>query len=123
MHYSDFIDHGLLDIWNESFDNANIQYILVLDSLNITRPECGLKPLLDLINKKVPQLLGSKREGFPNNLKIMATLLKNEDDGGVALELNEDFFKNWEWYEFRDGESSCSLQSLNKPRLKLVKKT
>lgn len=120
LHYNDFINHGLLDVWEEAFSNSSIQYILILDSLNLARPECGLKPLLDLINKKTPKLLGSERDGLPNNLKIMATLLKDETEEGVGIKLDDDFFKEWDRYEFRDESSDCSQQENKKPRLKLV---
>ena len=86
LHYSDFVNHGLIKIWKEAASNPAIHFILVLDCLNLTRPECGMKPLLDSLECNVP-LLGTNLKR-PDNLKIMATLLPTEEDGGIGQDIS-----------------------------------
>lgn len=94
LHYSDFVNHGLLEAFNEANENPKKNYILVLDGLNITQPECGLRPLLNLINGDVPRLKGCQF-GFPNNMTIMATLLSSSEESAVGLKLNPFYFNKW----------------------------
>lgn len=86
LHYSDFVNHGLIKIWKEAASNPAIHFILVLDCLNLTRPECGMKPLLDSLECNVP-LLGTNLKR-PDNLKIMATLLPTEEEGGIGQDIS-----------------------------------
>jgi hypothetical protein len=86
LHYSDFVNHGLIKIWKEAASNPTIHFILVLDCLNLTRPECGMKPLLDSLECNVP-LLGTNLKR-PDNLKIMATLLPTEEEGGIGQDIS-----------------------------------
>lgn len=86
LHYSDFVNHGLIKIWKEAASNSAIHFVLVLDSLNLTHPECGMKPLLDSFECKIP-LLGTKLKR-PENLKIMATLLPTEGDGAIGQDIS-----------------------------------
>lgn len=104
LHYSDFIDHGLLQAWVRACEHPEIDVIIVLDSINLTHPECGLKPLIDVINKESPVLTNDPKQhvNFPKNLKIMATLLENDD---IVLEIDfNGIFKNWNRYTIRDNE-------------------
>lgn len=104
LHYSDFIDHGLLQAWVRACEHPEIDVIIVLDSINLTHPECGLKPLIDVINKESPVLTNDPKQhvNFPKNLKIMATLLENDD---IVLEIDfNGIFKNWNRYTIRANE-------------------
>lgn len=87
LHYRDFVNHGLLKIWKEAHLNPATRYILVLDSLNLTRPECGLKPLFDCLKKDTPILLGTNL-GHPDNLKIMVTKVPTENEDGVGQDIS-----------------------------------
>jgi hypothetical protein len=94
LHYSDFTKHGLLSAFTEATNNSEKNYILVLDGLNITQPECGLRPLLNLINGDVPILEGCGLK-FPSNLTIMATVLSTAEDNAVGLKLSPSYFSKW----------------------------
>lgn len=50
LHYKDFMNNGLEAVLNSCYENENVNHALVLDALNLTQPECGLKPLLDIIS-------------------------------------------------------------------------
>lgn len=87
LHYSDFVNHGLLKIWQTASEKTEMHYILVLDCLNLTRPECGMQPLLDSIESNEIPLLGTNLTR-PDNLKIVATLLPKEDEGGIGQDIS-----------------------------------
>lgn len=94
LHYSDFLKHGLLEAFKDANENSEKNYILVLDGLNVTQPECGLRPLLNLINGDVPTLDGCDF-GFPNNMTVMATVLPATENHSVGLKLNPAYYNNW----------------------------
>lgn len=94
LHYSDFVQHGLVDTFKAAYETPEKNYILVLDGLNITQPECGLRPLLNLINGDIPILEGCGLS-FPNNMTVMATLLSTTEENTVGLKLNPSYFQKW----------------------------
>lgn len=94
LHYSDFVKHGLLEAFRKANGDSDKNYILVFDGLNITQPECGLRPLLNLINGDVP-ILEQCGFAFPNNLTIMATLLSSTEEHAVGLKLKSLFYSKW----------------------------
>ncbi|MDR2942708.1 MAG: hypothetical protein LBV17_08985 [Treponema sp.] len=94
LHYSDFCNNGLIDIWNEAINDRATNYILVLDKLNITQPECGMMPLLDVINRYRPFLEGTN-SGLPDNLKVFATILPYNENESVGLKLSRKLFRTW----------------------------
>ena len=94
LHYTDFCKHGLLEAFKEVAKAQNKNFILVLDALNITQPECGLRPLLNFINNEVPTFDGFTGQ-FPNNLTIMATLLPTTGENPVGLKLPNNYFNEW----------------------------
>lgn len=94
LHYSDFVEHGLLKAFNEANENSEKNFILVLDGLNITQPECGLRPLLNLINGDVP-ILEECEFGFPKNMTVMATLISSTSENAVGLKLDSSFYNKW----------------------------
>ena len=94
LHYRDFLNNGLLDVLNSCEENKDINHVLVFDSLNLTQPECGLKPLLDVVSGYslvIPQF----NKVFPENLKIFATILPFSDENKIGLPLNKDSFVAW----------------------------
>lgn len=94
LHYSDFVKHGLLEAFRKAYSDSKKNYILVFDGLNITQPECGLRPLLNLINGDVP-VLEQCGFAFPNNMTIMATLLSSSEENAIGLKLNPIFYNKW----------------------------
>lgn len=99
LHYDDFCKHYLIDIWEYAHNHKDENIILVLDCINITFIEGGLKPLLDVINNQNPYLLYTKLT-FPHNLKIMATVVRAnlENDERIGLKINPTLFNNWGAY-------------------------
>jgi hypothetical protein len=93
LHYRDFCDNGLLSIWNKAAEEKDTNYVLVLEDLNITQPECGCTPVLDVINGYRPVLEGTNF-GLPDNLKIFATLLPFDGEN-TGLKLSKRLFFNW----------------------------
>ncbi|MBR2362872.1 MAG: hypothetical protein IKA80_09545 [Spirochaetaceae bacterium] len=94
LHYSDFVQHGLVNTFKAAYETPEKNYILVLDSLNITQPECGLRPLLNLISGDIPFLEGCGLS-FPNNMTVMATLLSTTEENAMGLKLNPSYFQKW----------------------------
>lgn len=94
LHYSDFVKHGLLEAFTNAHENSEKNYILVFDGINVTQPECGLRPLLNLISGAVPVLEGCEF-AFPNNMTIMATVLPSKEPYSVGLKLNPAYFSGW----------------------------
>ena len=94
LHYRDFCDNGLIDIWIDAINNSEINYILVFEAINITQPECGMMPILDVIESYRPFLEGTKF-GLPDNLKIFATILPCNENEIVGLKLSKRLFKSW----------------------------
>lgn len=94
LHYSDFVNHGLLEAFNEAVETPDKNFILLLDGINVTQPECGLRPLLNLINGNMPILEGTGI-GFPNNMTVMATVISSTEVHSVGLKLTPSFFCKW----------------------------
>lgn len=94
LHYSDFMKNGLQEVLNSCYENETINHILVFDSLNLTQPECGLKPLLDVIDG-YSLLIPDVNKPLPVNLKIFATILPFKDENKIGLKLNVNSFSTW----------------------------
>lgn len=94
LHYSDFAKHGLLEAFMEANNNEGKNYILVLDGLNVTQPECGLRPLLNLINGNEPFLEGCGF-AFPKNMTVMATVVPTSKGHTIGLKLSVEYFGKW----------------------------
>ena len=99
LHYEDFCKHGLIEMWKYAHEHKDENVFIVLDCINITYAEGGLKPLLDVITNKALWLLGTALK-FPNNLHILATVLPWKDtEKSVGIELNKELFvPYWEKY-------------------------
>ena len=92
LHYEDFCKHGLIEMWKYAHEYKDENVFIVLDCINITYAEGGLKPLLDVITNKASRLLGTALK-FPNNLHILATVLPWKDtEKSVGIELNKELF-------------------------------
>ena len=115
LHYEDFCKKGLIEIWNYANGHQDENCVLVLDSINITQPESGLKPLLDVINDKSPVLLNANY-GYPENLKIFATVLQSGEADLPGLKMVESSFTNWD--SFGNPEENESFLQLNNYFLK-----
>lgn len=94
LHYEDYCRHGLLEPYKKAHNTPAQNYILILDGLNITQPECGLRPLLNLISGTEPVLQGYAVP-FPKNLTIFATLLPTSGENPIGLKLKPEYFSKW----------------------------
>jgi len=106
LHYEDFCKKGLIEIWNYTNEHQDENCVLVLDSINITQPESGLKPLLDVINDKSPVLLNTNY-GYPENLKIFATVLQSGEADLPGLKMVESSFANWDSFGNPEENEAC----------------
>jgi len=108
LHYRDFAENGLISIWNEAWEEKGKNHILVLENLNITQPECGCTPLLDVINGYRPVLEGTEY-GLPENLKIFATVIPYEEN--VGLKLSKRLFRCWSQFgDFKNNKYFCAVK-------------
>lgn len=94
LHYKDFVNNGLIKILKSCDENKEMNHVIVFDSLNLTQPECGLKPLLDAIGG-YSVVLPVYNKPLPINLKIFATILPFGEENKIGLPLNKDFFLKW----------------------------
>lgn len=97
LHYEDYKKAGLEKIWFDAHCNPEYIYILHIDGINISCPESGLRPLLDVIDGRVPTL-GQTGLGFPSNLWIMASILPASDEeklNNIGLQLRQNRFCHW----------------------------
>lgn len=94
LHYRDFLKNGLLDVLESCDKNATVNHILVFDSLNLTQPECGLKPLLDVISG-YELVIPTFDKPMPINLKFFATILPFTGENKIGLPLRPDSFSRW----------------------------
>ena len=94
LHYKDFMNNGLASVLESCFDDEEINHVLVLDSLNLTQPECGLQPFLDVISGHSIIIPGVGK-AFPKNLKVLATIQDYQEDNRVGLPLNSKTYAAW----------------------------
>ena len=94
LHFNDFINNGLKQVLIDCYEEETINHILVFDSINLTQPECGLKPLLDIISG-YSFILPNINKKLPDNLKILATILPFEGQNRIGLPLSKKSFIKW----------------------------
>lgn len=94
LHYKDFMNNGLASVLESCYENEEINHVLVFDSLNLTQPECGLHPFLDVISGHSIIILGVGKT-FPKNLKVLATIQDYHEDNRVGLSLNSKNYSAW----------------------------
>ena len=68
--------------------------MLILEGLNCTQPECGLRPLLHVIAGIEPVISGINKP-LPKNIQLFATLQPTECEHPIGLPLHQDLFQNW----------------------------
>ena len=94
LHFNDFINNGLKQALKDCYEKETINHIIVFDSINLTQPECGLKPLLDNI-AGYSFILPNINKSLPNNLKIFATILPFDGQNKIGLPLSKKSFNKW----------------------------
>lgn len=93
LHFKDFWNNGLEAIWKSSHENPDILHFLVLEDINLSSPECYMRPLLDCMNGIRKRIPFASNE-FPENLRIFATKTST-DEPKIGLPLYEQTFKKW----------------------------
>ena len=94
LHFSDFCRNGLQEALNEAYTHPEKNYMLILEGLNCTQPECGLRPLLNVIAGIEPVISGINKP-LPKNIQLFATLQPTKDEHPIGLPLHPDLFQNW----------------------------
>lgn len=94
LHYKDFMNNGLFSVLESCYANEDINHVMVLDSLNLTQPECGLQPFLDVIAGYSIIIPGIEK-ALPKNLKILATIQDYHEDNRVGLSLSSKNYSAW----------------------------
>lgn len=94
LHYKDFMNNGLVTVLESCYDNEDVNHVLVFDSLNLTQPECGLQPFLDVIEGHSIIIPGIGK-ALPKNLKILATIQDYHEDNRIGLPLNSNNYSAW----------------------------
>lgn len=94
LHYKDFMNNGLFTVLESCYDNEDVNHVLVFDSLNLTQPECGLQPFLDIIEGHSIIIPGISK-ALPKNLKILATIQDYHTDNRIGLPLNTNNYSAW----------------------------
>lgn len=93
LHFNDLWRNGLEAIWKSSHENPDILHFLILEDINLSSPECYMRPLLDCMNgirKHIP----FAKTAYPNNLRILATKISS-DEPKIGLPLYKQTFNNW----------------------------
>jgi len=93
LHFKDLWRNGLEAIWKSSHKNPDILHFLILQDINLSSPECYMRPLLDCMNgirKHIP----FAKTAYPNNLRILATKISS-DEPKIGLPLYKQTFNNW----------------------------
>ena len=94
LHYKDYMNNGLVTVLESCYDNDDVNHVLVFDSLNLTQPECGLQPFLDVIEGHSIIIPGIGK-ALPKNLKILATIQDYHEDNRIGLPLNTNNYSAW----------------------------
>jgi hypothetical protein len=109
LHFKDLWENGLEAIWKSSHENPEIMHFLILEDVNLSSPECYMRPLLDCINGIRKQIPFAK-SAYPNNLKIFATKISSEEPK-IGLPLYQQTFKNWGAIGFAEDIKNVAEQS------------
>lgn len=94
LHYKDFMNNGLVSVLEACYEDEETNHVLVLDSLNLTQPECGLQPFLDVISGYSIIIPGIGKT-FPKNLKVLATIQDYHENNRIGLPLNSRTYAAW----------------------------
>lgn len=94
LHFSDFCRNGLQEALNEAYTHPEKNYMLILEGLNCTQPECGLRPLLNVIAGIEPVISGINKQ-LPKNIQLFATLQPTKGEHPIGLPLHPELFQKW----------------------------
>ena len=100
LHFKDFWNNGLSTIWNSAHNNPEIPHFFVLEDINLSSPECYVRPLLDVIagiRSKIP----FAETNYPNNLFIFATKASSQNPT-IGLKLYKETFPDWGSIAFKN---------------------
>lgn len=100
LHFDDLWNHGLAQIWHSAHENKDRLFFLILQDVNMSSPECYLRPINNILSGLVDTLPLSHLS-FPKNLRILATIASSEDPE-IGLTINKDTFKEWGAVGFND---------------------
>lgn len=100
LHFNDLWRNGLDAIWRLSHENPDQLNFLILEDVNMSSPECYMRPLLDCMNGIRKQIPFAKT-AFPENLRIIATKISS-DEPKIGLPLYQQTFRNWGAIGFAD---------------------
>lgn len=117
LHYRDFCNNGLVEIWSEAAANIDTNYIIAFENLNLTQPECGMMPLLNIIKGHRPFLEGTQYD-FLHNIKIFATVVPFSEKEDIGLKLSKNQFSTWGTFgsiEKQEYFIPIKLNSVEKP--------
>lgn len=118
-HYEDFVQRGLLDFYNRALEDASDNnYLLVLQNINIVPIECSLKPLIDVINGNRLTLPTAKEDFFPQNLRILATILPSNNEDSFGIKLDDSSYKNFNYVFSPEDELPVPLDALMQEKQK-----
>ena len=112
LHYKDFMNNGVASVLTSCYENEDVNHILILDSINLTQPECGLQPLLDVI-AGYSLIIPGIGKPFPKNLKVFATIQSCSDENRIGLPLNNENFSSWGRIASVDDKLSIESNVLN----------
>jgi hypothetical protein len=79
LHYSDFINHGLLKFINDCISSPQKFFFLHFDNLNIIPLDCGFSSIYKVFNQEKPFFNGTTLP-LPVNLFVTATLIPTKED-------------------------------------------
>ena len=112
LHFKDFWNSGLGEIWQSAQNNPEICHFLILEDLNMSAPECYSCPLMDML-VGVRSLIPFGKSNFPKNLKILASYISYEEPE-IGLPMNKDTFYGWGAVGFR-GNIYCNDKTKFEP--------
>ena len=117
LHFKDFWDNGLGEIWNSAHNTPDKFHFLLLEDINMSALECYCRPLLDIlsgIRKRIPY----GQTPYPNNLKIIATIAPFEEPE-TGLPVYRNTFESWGAIGFRFNIKD-ETELLAKPESKIL---
>lgn len=94
LHFSNFWESGLGQMWERSHQNSNKFHFLILQDINLGCPECWGRPFFDIMNGIRSHFPYSEYLGWPSNFKVFTTVLP-EKDPAIGLPLYKKTFSGW----------------------------
>lgn len=107
LHFEDLWNHGLAKMWYAAHEDKDKLYLLILQDVNMSSPECYLRPINNIVSG-LTDTLPMSHLGFPSNLRILATIAPSEEPE-IGLPINKNTFKEWGAVGFKNltnGESN-----------------